>query len=161
MKHSSNDNPLGGIAPGRTLEIPADIDGWILVVGSNTEGKIEIDGGEMRFRWSSSGAAWPSSFKLEKPNGHTLPTLNYQDKYEHNAFSGGSASHDVSGCDYELINDGNTIGYMKLNASSTDWYGVPSFVSGGYLDVTGDELEFAANTASGSVTTYKVTDAEL
>lgn len=161
MKHSSNDNPLGGIAPGRTLEIPGDIDGWILVVGGTEEGKVEIDSGEIRFRWSSSGAAWPSSFTIEKPSGHTVPTLNYQDKYQHNAFSGSASSHDVSGCDYKIINDGNTIGWMKLNASSTDWYGSPSYVTGGYLDIDGSSVEFAANDTSGSVSAYKVTDAEL
>lgn len=161
MKHSRDDSPLQGIKPGRTLEVPIDIDGWILTDGGTEVGKIEVASGEIRFRWSSSGAAWPSTFKLEKPNGHTVPTLTYQDKYEHNAFSGSAASHDVSGCDYKLVDDGNTIGWMKLNASNTEWYGVPAYVSGGYLDVTSDTLEFAANNTVGNQTAYKVTDDEL
>lgn len=152
---------LRALGPGGTLEVPSDIDHWVIMISGNEEGEIEVDSGEIRFRWSSSGVAWPTSFKLEEPNGHTVPTITAQDKYEHNAFSGSASSHDISGCDYKLYNDGNVIGYMKVNASNTEWYGIPAYVSGGYLVVDGSALEFAENTDTGSVTAYKVVDDEL
>lgn len=162
MKHD-NDDPsnLAMINPDEKLELPSGIDGWVLTSGGICVGRVTISGGELHFEWASSGAAWPANFKIEDPTGFTVPSINVEDKYEHNAFGSTSGSHDVSGCDYEIIVDGDTVGWMKLNGSNTEWYAHPSYTSGGYLDNGGHSLEFVANTTGGSVAAYKVVDGAL
>ena len=151
---------LKGLRPDDTLEVPIDTNGWLVVDGSTVVGKMIIDttNDEVTFKWASASAAWPSSFTLEKPSGHSEPTYNESDIYEHQAFPSGSASYDVSGCDYEIKDGSTTIGWMKVNGSNTTWYGVPAHVSGGYLSVTGTSLSFDANTTTSNQTVHKLVD---
>jgi len=150
---------LKGLRANGTLEVPTSFTGRVLVVNSVCEGEIEITSGELRFKWSSSTVAFPAAFNIEKPAGYTVPTINHTDKYEHQAFTGSTSSHDVSGCHYEIKVDGDTVGWMKLNSTNTEWYAAPGYLVSGYFD--GDTLEFVANSASGSETAYKVTDDAL
>lgn len=146
--------------PDKTLEIDPNMNGYVLKDGSTVIGELEIQGGEIRFKWASSGVAWPSSFTVEDPTGHTIPTIAVKDEYDHNTFPGSSASHDISACEYEILDGSTTVGWLKVNATETVWYGVPAYVSGGYLQYTSGSLTFSANGSSGSQTLLKVTDPE-
>ncbi len=154
---------LKGLRPDDTLEVPVTTNGWLVVDGGSVVGKMVIDtvADEVAFKWESASVAWPASFTLEKPDGHSVPTMTTSDVYEHQAFPGGSASFDVSGCDYEIKDGSTVIGWLKVNGSNTEWYGKPAYVSGGYLDVTGTSLTFDANTATGNETAHKLVDDEL
>lgn len=142
-------------------EVPGDFNGYVLTVGGVVKGEIEVDtlSGEMRFKWASSTVAWPSSFKLEKRNGRTVPTTTHEDKYTHGPFPSTSDSYDVSGCQWKIVFDGTTVGWLHRSGSATTWYAVPSEVDGGYYDA--DELSFEPNDASGLATAVEVVDTAL
>lgn len=140
-----------------TLEVHPGSHGWLILDGSNIIGELQIGSGEMSFNWTSSTVAWPSTFTVEAPAGRSAPTTTVADTYEHQTFPA-SASHDISSCDYKISSGVNVIGWLKLNGSNAEWYGVPAYVSSGYLVVSGGEMTFKANDVSGSQTAHKLVD---
>lgn len=154
---NGNRGGLLGFKSKDTLEIDPGVDGFLVLNGSTIIGTLEIDSGELRFKWTSSGVAWPSTFTVEDPDGRSAPTTTVEDVYEHQTFPS-SASHDISSCDYQITSGANVIGWMKLNGGNTEWYGVPAHVSGGYFVISGGVMTFKPNSASGTQTTHKVVD---
>lgn len=145
---------------GPDREVSPDANGYILRGGGNDLGKVSVDTVQqkMTFHWVSSTGAWPSEFDLVPPSG-SPPSTSHDDIYEHAAFVGSASSHDISGCQYRIEQNGSVIGYLRRTSSSLEWFATPSAPSGGYF--TDDAMYFKANGSSGSESLIKRVDSKL
>lgn len=143
-------------------EVHGDFTGYVLDVGGVVKGEFTMDlpNDKVTFHWKDTASAWPSSFKLRPPGGDTVPTTAVAETFEHKSFTGSAASHDVSGCQYEMQYNGTTYGWMHYSSSGTTWYALPSQLTAGGL-INAPELEFVSNTQSSAVNVVKLYDSAI
>lgn len=151
-------DPEDVVEPGdlpRSFEISPDVNGYFLET-TGTVGAIVVDttASEITFKWIS-GVSWPSTFSIVAPSG-SAPTTTTSETYEHQAFPSSTTTVDLSTCDYELIQGGTVVGYLR-RTSALEWFALPgTLTTSGYFPAT--TMTLASFSGSGTKTVHYVMD---
>ncbi len=138
---------------GMVREVPPDMEGYILKNQSGTSiGFIDVNTSTIKWNWTSSSAAFPSYFTLTAA-GTKPSSTPFVVTTTHENFPWSSGSYSLNGVQYQIKQNGNIVGYMKLTSSALVWYKI---ASGSQFAVA--DMEFAPNTDTSTKTLYMVAD---
>jgi hypothetical protein len=138
---------------GAVREIPTGVSGYVIEGSGGTPiGQIEVSASTIKWKWTSSFAAWPSQFTLTS-SGSPPSSMPYVVETTHGTFPTTSGSYSLYGVQYQIKQSGKLVGYMRRATGALVWY---SLTGGGEFAVA--DMEFVPNGETGTKTLYRLED---